>query len=92
MNNSNSIISTLAAGGTAASLGGSITVVTVPTAVTTTVSAGGLAGLLGFTTTTTIVAAPVTVPIVGVLAVGGLLTYSGVQAYKWIRGREQTQN
>ena len=62
---------------------GTITVATVPTAVTATTAASGLAGLLGFTTTaTTIVAAPVTVPVAGVIAVGALLTYGGVKVYK----------
>jgi hypothetical protein len=73
-------------------VGGSLTVATVPTAVTSIVSAGGVAGFLGFTTTvTSIVSAPVTVPIGGVIAVGALLTYGGVKAYKLLN-RQDVQN
>ena len=62
---------------------GSITVATVPTVVTTTADAVVVAGWLGFTTTaTTIVAAPVTLPVGGIVAAGALLTYGGYQAYK----------
>lgn len=63
---------------------GSITIATVPTAVTATVPAAGIAGWLGFTSTaTTIVAAPVTLPVGGIIAAGALLTYGGYQAYKF---------
>lgn len=65
---------------------GSITIATVPTAVTATVPAAGVAGWLGFTTTaTTIVAAPVTLPVGGIIAAGALLTYGGYQAYKLLK-------
>lgn len=48
---------------------GSITVATVPVAVTTTVPAAGLAGWLGFTTAaTTVIAAPITLPVGGVIS------------------------
>jgi hypothetical protein len=64
---------------------GSITIATVPTAVTATVPAAGVAGWLGFTTTaTTIVAAPVILPVGGIIAAGALLTYGGYQAYKFL--------
>ena len=64
---------------------GSITVAAVPTAVIATVPAVGVAGWLGFTTTvTTIVAAPVTLPVGGIIAVGALLTYGGLQACKFL--------
>ncbi|HEY9804383.1 MAG TPA: hypothetical protein V6D25_28885 [Leptolyngbyaceae cyanobacterium] len=67
-----------------ASLGGSITVATVPVTVTSAVSAGGLAGLLGFTTTvTTVVSAPVTVPVAGIVAAGALFGYGAYEAIKW---------
>ena len=47
--------------------------------------AAGVAGWLGFTTTaTTIVAAPVTLPVGGIVAAGALLTYGGYQAYKFL--------
>lgn len=70
-------------------LGGSIVVATVPTAVTSVVSTGGFLGFLGFTTTvTSIVSAPVTVPIGGVIAVGALLTYGGVKAYKLLNSQD----
>ncbi|WP_373530859.1 hypothetical protein [Nostoc sp.] len=59
---------------------GSITVGTIPLAVTTTASAGGIAGWLGFTT-----AAPITVPVGGIVAVGALLTYGGYKIYKQIK-------
>jgi hypothetical protein len=72
---------------------GSITVATIPTAVTASVSAGGVAGWLGFTTTaTTIVAAPVTVPVGGLIAAGALLTYGGVKAYKLLKNQENKQS
>ena len=64
---------------------GSITIATVPTVVTATVPAAGIAGWLGFTSTaTTIVAAPVTLPVGGIIAAGALLTYGGYQAYKFL--------
>lgn len=64
---------------------GSITIATIPTAVTTTVPAAGVAGWLGFTTTaTTIVAAPVMVPVGGIIAVGALLTCGGYIAYEFL--------
>ncbi len=67
---------------------GSITIATVPTAVTATAPAAGVAGWLGFTTTaTTIVAAPVTLPVGGLVAAGALLTYGGYQAYKFFNNQ-----
>jgi len=64
---------------------GSITVATVPTVVTATVPATGIAGFLGITTTvTSVVAAPVTLPVGGIIAVGALLTYGGYHAYKFM--------
>ncbi len=72
-----------------ASLSGSITVATVPVAVTSTVSAGGLAGLLGFTTTaTTIVASPIALPIAGIIATGALLSYGAYEARKFCQSLE----
>ncbi len=68
---------------------GSITVATVPTAITATVPAAGVAGWLGFTTTaTTIVAAPVAVPVGGLIAAGALLTYGGYKAYQHLTTKE----
>lgn len=68
---------------------GSITVATVPVAVTTTVPAAGIAGWLGLTTTaTTVVAAPITLPVGGVIAAGALLTYGGYKVYKHLQGKE----
>ncbi|MBN3905210.1 MAG: hypothetical protein HWQ35_01045 [Nostoc sp. NMS1] len=65
---------------------GSITVATVPVVVTTTTYAGGIAGWLGFTTVaTTVMAAPITVPVGGIVAAGALLTYGG---YKHIKSQE----
>ncbi|MFB1487676.1 MULTISPECIES: hypothetical protein [unclassified Thiocapsa] len=71
---------------------GTITLATIPTAVTTTVPAGGLAGWLGFTTTTTttVVAAPVTVSVEAVVAVGALLVCGGYLAAKHLRGAAGT--
>lgn len=67
------------------SLGGSITIATVPIATNATVPAAGVAGWLGLTTTTTtIVAAPVSLPVAGIVAAGALLTYGGYQAYKFV--------
>jgi len=64
---------------------GSITIATIPTAVTATLPAAGVAGWLGFTTTaTTVVAAPVLLPVGGIIAVGALLTYGSYQAYKFL--------
>jgi len=84
------IISRLAATAlTGASLGASITVATVPVAVTSTVSAGGIAGWLGFTTTvTTVVASPIALPVGGVIAVGGLLVYGAYKAIKLCQAEE----
>jgi hypothetical protein len=71
------------------SLSGSITLATVPVAVTSTVSAGGLAGLLGFTTTaTTIVASPIAVPVAGIIATGALISYGAYEAIKFCRSLE----
>jgi hypothetical protein len=68
---------------------GSITIATVPTALTATAPAAGVAGWLGFTTTaTTIVAAPVTLPVGGIVAAGALLTYGGYQAYKFLHKKK----
>jgi len=68
---------------------GSITIATVPTAVTATVPAAGVAGWLGFTTTvTTIVAAPVTLPVGGIIAAGALLSYGGYEAYKFLNKKQ----
>lgn len=68
---------------------GSVTIATLPMAVTTTVPAGGVLGWLGVTTTaTTVVAAPVAVPVAGVIAVGAFLTYGGYKAYKLIKSSE----
>lgn len=62
---------------------GSITIATIPTAVTATLPAAGVAGWLGFTTTaTTVVAAPVLLPVGAIIAVGALLTYGSYQACK----------
>ncbi|MEH2257231.1 hypothetical protein [Nostoc sp.] len=56
---------------------------------TTTISAGGISGWLGFTTAiTTVMAAPITVPVGGIVAVGALLTYGGYKVYKHIRSQE----
>lgn len=85
---SSEIVSALAAV-IGASLSGSITVATLPTVVSTTVPASGLLGLLGFTTTaSTVVAAPVTVPAGAIIAVGALLVYGGMQAYKHLKVQE----
>ncbi len=71
------------------SFGGAITVATVPTVVSAVAPAAGVAGWLGFTTTvTTIVAAPVSVPVGGVVAVGALLTYGGYKAYNFIKNKK----
>ena len=80
----------IAVGTTAASTAlGSITIATVPVAVTTTVPAAGFWGWLGYTTTaTTVAAAPVTVPIAAVVGVGALLTYGGYKAYKYLKNKE----
>ncbi|MEH2166305.1 MAG: hypothetical protein V7K41_06460 [Nostoc sp.] len=68
---------------------GSITVATVPVVVTSTTSASGIAGWLGFTTAaTTVIAAPITVPVGGIVAAGALLTYGGYKIYKQIKSRE----
>lgn len=68
---------------------GSITVATVPVALTTSVPAAGIAGWLGLTTTaTTVVAAPITLPVGGVIAAGALLTYGGYKVYKYLKGKE----
>ncbi|BAZ15401.1 hypothetical protein NIES4071_72730 [Calothrix sp. NIES-4071] len=68
---------------------GSITVATIPVAVTTTGPAAGIAGWLGMTTTvTTIMSAPVTLPVGGIIATGALLTYGGYKAYKFLKGKE----
>ncbi|MEH2116634.1 hypothetical protein [Nostoc sp.] len=68
---------------------GSITVATVPVVVTTTTSAGGITGWLGFTTAaTTVMAAPITVPVGGIVAAGALLTYGGYKVYKHIKSKE----
>jgi hypothetical protein len=68
---------------------GSITIATVPVAVTTTVPAGGIAGLLGFTTTvTTVVASPIIVPVGGILALGALLTYIKYEVNKSSKNQE----
>lgn len=57
---------------------GSITVATVPVVVTTTTGTSGIAGWLGFTTAaTTVMAAPITVPVDGIVTAGALLTYGG---------------
>jgi len=73
------------------SLGGSLTVATVPVAVTTTTAAGGIAGLLGFTTTaTTIVASPVVVPLAGAIALGAALTYGGLKAYEFLKDQQSS--
>ena len=75
------ILATTAAGSAGVAVtGASITIATVPLAVTTTSAASGIAGLLGFTTTTTIVAAPVVVPAAAIVAIGGLLTLGGIKA------------
>lgn len=75
--------------GAGASLGASITVATVPVAVTSTVSAGGIAGWLGFTTTvTTVVASPITLPVSGVIAVGALFAYGAYKAIKFCQAEE----
>jgi len=68
---------------------GSITVATVPTVVTTTVPAAGIAGWFGVTTTATaVVAAPITISVGGVIAVGALLTYGGYKVYNHLRNIE----
>ncbi len=68
---------------------GSVTVATVPIAVTTTVSAGGIAGLLGFTaTTTTIVASPVAVPLGVIIATGLGLAWGGKKVYEYLKDQQ----
>ncbi len=68
---------------------GSITVATLPVAVVTTAPAAGVAGWLGVTTTaTTVIAAPVTLPVGGIVAAGALLTYGGYKAYKFIKNQQ----
>lgn len=68
---------------------GTITVATVPVAVTTSVPAAGIAGWLGFTTTvTSVVTAPIALPVGGVIAAGAFLTYGGYKVYKHMKDKE----
>ncbi len=81
-------LTTIAGAGAGASLG-SVTVATVPMAVSATVPASGVLGWLGVTTTaTTVVAAPITLPVAGIVAVGAFLTYGGYKAYEFIKRNE----
>jgi len=68
---------------------GSITVATIPVAVTTSAPAWGIAGWMGFTTTTTtVVASPVIVPAAAIVAVGALLGYGVMKAHECMKSQE----
>ncbi|MDQ5908828.1 MAG: hypothetical protein QG599_921 [Pseudomonadota bacterium] len=73
------------------SIGGTLTVATIPTLVTSTVPAAGIAGWLGATTTvSTVVAAPVLVPAGAVIAVGSLLAYGAYKTWRYLKAREDS--
>jgi predicted RND superfamily exporter protein len=61
--------------------------------VTSTVPAAGVAGWLGVTTTvSTVVAAPVTVPVGAVIAVGAGLTYGCYMTYKFLNEKKDNSD